>query len=241
MSGLPHESWAGLYDAVYRRGYGRFYEWMTRTTLEQIGAAVPPPARVVDFGAGTGRLAIPLAEAGYRVTAVEPVREMLDVLEVGARVQDLEVETFHGRINQFHPEPVFDLAICVFTVLLYILDEETLDRSFRAVSESLRPGGMFLVDVPRMEMFTGGVVRGEGVKREMKITPRGGDLFDYVENTSVEIDGRTEKFREAFTIRHWPKDLVLERLALSGFAMVKDISPLLRRSGCEYFLLRKAS
>lgn len=241
MSGLPHESWAGLYDAVYRRGYGRLYEWMTLTTLKQIQASIPPPARLVDFGAGTGRLAIPLAQAGYRVTAVEPVRGMLDMLEAGAQAQRLAVETFHGRMMDFRVEPVYDLALCVFTVLLYILDEETLDRSFQAVAESLRPGGMFLVDVPRMEMFSGGVVRGDGVVRRMQITPRGGDLYDYVENTSVEVEGRTEKFTEAFTIRFWPKDLVLERLTQTGFVMEKDLSPLLRRSGCDYFLMRRIS
>ncbi|MHC1781439.1 MAG: class I SAM-dependent methyltransferase [Anaerolineaceae bacterium] len=214
---------------------------MTRITLEQIAKAVPPPARAVDFGAGTGRLAIPLSQAGYQVTAVDPVRGMLDVLEAGAKAQGLEMETFQGRMMDFRAETAYDLAICVFTVLLYILDEESLERSSQAVAESLKPGGMFLVDVPRMEMFTGGVVRGEGVKRVMDITPRGGDLYDYVENTSVEVEGRTEKFAEAFTIRYWPKDLVLEHLAQAGFVMEKDLSPLLRRSGCDYYLMRTTS
>jgi SAM-dependent methyltransferase len=46
-------------------------------------------ARIVDVGAGTGHLALPLAAAGARVTAVEPARAMLRVLSdvAGGRVR----------------------------------------------------------------------------------------------------------------------------------------------------------
>jgi 2-polyprenyl-3-methyl-5-hydroxy-6-metoxy-1,4-benzoquinol methylase len=43
---------------------------------EVITGLLPPGGSIVDFGAGTGRLAIPLARAGYRVTAVEPSSAM---------------------------------------------------------------------------------------------------------------------------------------------------------------------
>ena len=46
--------------------------------LVQLGGG--PGAKVVDLGAGTGHLALPLARAGLWVTAVEPARRMLDVL-----------------------------------------------------------------------------------------------------------------------------------------------------------------
>jgi SAM-dependent methyltransferase len=39
----------------------------------------PPPARIVDIGAGTGRDAAWLSRRGYEVTAVEPVAELRDV------------------------------------------------------------------------------------------------------------------------------------------------------------------
>ena len=68
-----HDSWADDYDCAYKLQYqeGCRYQQFTDQTLDVIRQLEAPPARIVDFGAGTGRLAIPLARMGYRVTAVE--------------------------------------------------------------------------------------------------------------------------------------------------------------------------
>src|SRR5262245_52908365 len=43
-------------------------------------ARLPPGGRILDVAAGTGRVAVPLSAAGYRVVAVDRSKEMLDVL-----------------------------------------------------------------------------------------------------------------------------------------------------------------
>jgi ubiquinone/menaquinone biosynthesis C-methylase UbiE len=53
--------------------------------VERLSGMPAPGGRAVDLGAGTGDLALPLAARGIRVAAVEPAREMLDVLERRAR------------------------------------------------------------------------------------------------------------------------------------------------------------
>jgi 2-polyprenyl-3-methyl-5-hydroxy-6-metoxy-1,4-benzoquinol methylase len=77
MSAQPHSTWADVYDLAYERSFGDFYSQLTQATIQLVEEIVNPPAMVVDFGAGTGRLSIPLAELGFEITAVDPCLEML--------------------------------------------------------------------------------------------------------------------------------------------------------------------
>ena len=74
-----------------------------RTTMEQAAwsaalrrALPPPPARVLDAGAGTGFLSLLLAAQGYRVTSLDLAPSMLDRLRRKADQQGLSIETVEG-------------------------------------------------------------------------------------------------------------------------------------------------
>ncbi|MFQ3671227.1 MAG: class I SAM-dependent methyltransferase, partial [Verrucomicrobiia bacterium] len=99
MTKRPHASWAEVYDLAYERTFGGLYHGLTEATLAWITKTVPAPARIVDFGAGTGRLSLPLSRAGYRVTAVDPSAEMLAQMR-GKEPQAL-VETACMRMEEF--------------------------------------------------------------------------------------------------------------------------------------------
>jgi SAM-dependent methyltransferase len=60
---------------AYERGRPRY----ERHVIEAIGEAAGGP-RILDVGAGTGRLSGPLLEAGYDMVAVEPLDEMRAIL-----------------------------------------------------------------------------------------------------------------------------------------------------------------
>lgn len=77
---IPHASWADVYDLAYEQSFGLFYSELTKATIELITETLHTGGSIVDFGAGTGRLSIPLAEKHYDVTAVDPCQEMLDQL-----------------------------------------------------------------------------------------------------------------------------------------------------------------
>ena len=64
---MQHDSWADYYDCAYKLTYGRVYEDFTNKTLDVIRDLASPPARIVEFGAGTGRLAIPQAQKVRRI------------------------------------------------------------------------------------------------------------------------------------------------------------------------------
>ena len=60
----------------------------------------PPPARVLDCGAGTGFLSLIAARLGYQVTAIDLSGQMLARLRASAATAGLAVETIEGPADQ---------------------------------------------------------------------------------------------------------------------------------------------
>ena len=78
---VAHNSWAKVYDRAYKESFGTFYKELTECTLEVIKEEFSECLKVIDFGAGTGRLSLPLSQLGYKVTAVDASEEMLKELQ----------------------------------------------------------------------------------------------------------------------------------------------------------------
>lgn len=67
---------------------------------------------MVDLGAGTGHLALPLAERGLEVTAVEPAKAMLDALAAEAAARSLRVSAVHAAAEATElPDGAFSLVL----------------------------------------------------------------------------------------------------------------------------------
>ena len=80
---MVDDTWAGLADqfadGAYASAKGRVRTYvMHRQLLEHLPA---PPAPVLDVGGGAGHQSFPLAQAGYRVTLLDPSVAMLDKAE----------------------------------------------------------------------------------------------------------------------------------------------------------------
>ncbi len=79
-------------------------------------------------------------------------------------------------------------------------------------------------------------------QREWKcttVTPARQQVFDYVEETDVMLDGWWTPFREAFRIRHLPAEEFGAELEGIGFAFERDYSARFEGTGPPYWLLRK--
>ena len=88
-----------------------------------------PPARVLEVGAGAGRLARALSAAGYEVLAIDPRSESEDVRAVA--LADLD-------------ETPGSFAAAVAVVSLHHVDP--LEESCRRLGELVEPGGTLVVD-----------------------------------------------------------------------------------------------
>jgi ubiquinone/menaquinone biosynthesis C-methylase UbiE len=80
--------------------------------IDALAELSPANGRIGDIGAGTGNLALPLAERSFDVVAVEPAESMLDRLRHDARDRDLALTAFHATAEALPLEASsLDLAV----------------------------------------------------------------------------------------------------------------------------------
>ena len=99
------------------------------------------PGTIVDFGAGAGTFAVPLARSGRRIVCVEPD----DDLRLGLRAQGFEV---HADIAAIAPGSVD--YIYSLNVLEHIEDDRAM---LEYLGSRLKPGGALLIYVPAFEIL----------------------------------------------------------------------------------------
>ncbi len=237
---LPHEGWADVYDLVLRRTFGAELDLLTDTTVQLVTELVAPPGRIVDFGAGTGRVALPLADLGFRVTAVDPSPAMLSRL---AEKQSAEapVTRVVASVEQYRGAGDQDLALCVFSVLGYIVHRDQLRRAFRGMRSALRPGGAVVVDVPGADVLEGFEVEADDVLRHVEIAPVPGSpmLHAYRERTAVRNGAGEKRFEESFLIREWEPGEVVDVAAGEGLVLEEDVTHRFESWGAHYLVFRR--
>jgi SAM-dependent methyltransferase len=106
---------------------------------------------VLELAAGTGRLAIPLAEAGHRVTAVDLDPAMLDRARQRARgtagedrLTFVEADLVGLRLPDAGS---YGLAFIALNSLLVLGSRAAQRAALRALADHLAPGGLAVVDV----------------------------------------------------------------------------------------------
>jgi SAM-dependent methyltransferase len=108
---------------------------------------------ILELGAGTGRLAVPLAAAGHRVTAVDIDPAMLErarrrARDAGPAVAE-RVEFIEADLLDLEPpaNPSHRLALIGLNSLFLLGDRDAQARSFRSMADHLAPGGIAVADV----------------------------------------------------------------------------------------------
>lgn len=235
---MPHSSWAEAYDLAYDRSFGEFYERLTFATTRVIAERVRAGGRIVDFGSGTGRLAIPLADKGFEITAVDPCPEMLCQLEK-KRQNAMNLRTVCSTMQDFK-ESDFDFAICVFTVLLYLLDEESLEKAISAAYRTLKPGGFLMIDIPSKALFGKFSKKDHLIERSVSVIEEKGGIYLYREELKVHTSGSNPReYSDEFKIRYWEPDYVLKTLLRNGFSAESDLTDQFSATGSHYWIMKK--
>ncbi len=102
---------------------------------------------VLELTAGTGRVTIPLAKAGVKVTALDISRELLTSLRKKCRKEKVKVKIVEADICRFELGRKFPLIIIPFQSLSELVSQDDHEAAFRQVRAHLSSGGRFIVTI----------------------------------------------------------------------------------------------
>lgn len=149
MSGPPPTRWA-LAGPEAAQGFGRKFAELVATGQDVDGEArladtlLPRGGRVLDVGAGMGRVTAALTARGHRVVGLEPDGALV---EQALATYD-GIELLHGDVLELGEGllagQVFDLVVVVGNVMVF-LAEGTERQALSLLRSRLAPGGRVLV------------------------------------------------------------------------------------------------
>ena len=142
MQGYGADSYGEAFADVYDDWYATVTD--VEATVALTTRLAGPAGRLLELGVGTGRLAIPMAQAGLTVTGIDTSAAMLERL-AAADVSG-SVTVVRGDMVDDLPDGPFDVALAAYNTLFNLVDDGAQQRCFRAVADRLAPGGSFVVE-----------------------------------------------------------------------------------------------
>jgi ubiquinone/menaquinone biosynthesis C-methylase UbiE len=166
---------------------------------------LPPGNRLLDLACGWGRIALPLAQRGYRVTGLDLSEAFLARAGRDAQEAGLDIDFQRGDMRQIPFVEEFDAVIIIGAFGALESDDED-QKVLNAVARALRPGGRFLLDQVSRESIVLRFQARDWAEREgsvLVLQERRLDLLEsrnYVRLTIIEPDGSRRRHDHALRL-----------------------------------------
>ena len=128
---------ADEYDAIY----GDVFD--TEGAVDRL-ARLADGGRILEFGVGTGRIALRLAERGLDVWGVDGSAEMLKILK--EKPGGDKVTTLCGDFATTHAEGKFHLVVLLINTIYAMGSQQGQIECFENAARHLAPGGRFVIE-----------------------------------------------------------------------------------------------
>lgn len=127
--------------------------------FERHGIGTGTAAFAVDLGAGPGFQSIPLADAGFRVVAIDTSQALLDELQKrnGQRGVTTVCDDLANFVKHL-PRPA-DLVVCMTDTLLHLPTKESVSQLFANVFANLIEGGRLVLTFRDLSQSLAGTAR----------------------------------------------------------------------------------
>jgi SAM-dependent methyltransferase len=222
-----------LYDAVTPASFAGDVEWYRRKAREADGP-------VLELGAGTGRITLPLAQEGVVVHALDADARMLGALRSKVAGEPPEVRDritlVEADMRSFELPQRFALVIAPFRAFLHNLTEQDQLACLTRVRDHLRPDGVFAFNTfhPSLEFMSqnAGALTSVWRARGVFERPDGGFI---VRSEATRYDTVRQRLLSLHRYEEYGTDSVLVRTSLHRLELAylypADIERLLKRAG----------
>ena len=181
----------------------------------------------VDLGSGCGFQSIPLAEAGYSVTAVDLDSRLLDELRTNSK--DLQVRIVQGDLMDFDNVITgeTELIVCMTDTLVHLDSKDAASLLFSKVFSALEPGGKFIITFRDLTHELKDQDRFIPVRSDdntvftcfLEFEPEIVKVYDIVYR---KIEGNWKLFKSFYKKLRLSKKWVEEKLLECGFKLVES-------------------
>lgn len=106
-------------------------------------------APVLELGVGTGRVAVPLAQAGFTVVGIDSSAAMLAVAR--RKLDATLAQRLHlveADMRDFHLNQQFGLVFCPLSTFRHLLTAEDQHRALTCAAKHLAADGLLVLDLP---------------------------------------------------------------------------------------------
>lgn len=190
-------------------------------TVERL-RALAGDGRALEMAIGTGRVALPLVQAGVAVAGIELCQPMIDQLRTSADEDVIPVVL--GDMTTARVDGSFSLVFLVFNGISNVLTQDRQIAVFENAGRHLAPGGRFVIElwVPDLRTLPPGRTGSVFAARPGYL---GADVYDpvaqHVVSHHVTFDREAGTSARIFRSPHryiWPSELDL-MARLAGFSL----------------------
>ena len=191
---------------------------------------------ILELGCGTGRVLLPLAEAGHDVIGVDLSQPMLDVAASRAQQHGLKVALQNGDMTK--PARVtdgpFGMVIASLNSIMHLDIDQQRDLALSSFA-ALKPGGRLVIDTlnPSHSQLNhlldtmhleGSWTDGSGASIDKTSYRKHGEEPQVIETLiwydRVEPDGNHQRIRTRFDLRYIHQSELALLLEIAGFSHV---------------------
>jgi len=190
---------------------------------------------VLELACGTGRLTIPIAQAGVEIVGLDLSPSMLAQARTKAKAVGVEIEFVEGDCRSFELGRKFALIFMAFNSMQHLHDYASLAALFANVRKHLAEGGRFIFDVfnPKIEILARAAGERRLEREYQDPDGRGKMAFEY---SSIYDDAAQVSHIQCYFVRRGPNgeelDVREEELNLRSF-FPQELDLLVRSQGFE--------